>query len=720
MRYVAGDVWAEKDRKERELHGRPALNLDEINQHLNQLINGVRAAKRAIQVAPVGDGANDAIANFHANLIRQIEYKSHAQIPYTTAFENAVQRSFGFARVNTRYESDSSFDQEIVIEPVFNPNLITMDPEAQMPDGSDMRWCFVKEWWDIAEFKRQFPDAKISEFTSDIRGIADKWFEGDRLLLSEYWSIEHKSKTLMLLGPPDGSGAVTEFKDTLSKETLKELQARDWIRRERKVQSPYVCQRLTNGVEFLGEKTEWPGKYIPIVACLGKVLYVEKDAGAKRMIMSMTRLARDPAMAYCYTRTCEIEAMGGVPRAQWVGYAGQFEGHKQEWAKANHEPVPFLEVNATTEATGATPLPLPQKQSWDPPIQNLEIAAESFRRGIQSAIGSSPLPTQAQRRNEKSGKALEKIENAAANGSYHFVDHFEDFLRHIGVVVLDLIPHIYDTTRDVHIRKPDDSPAQVRVNPPKDDPNTPQNEGEGPIYTDKGRYDVTISTGPSADSERELASEFADRIMENPQVFPLIGPLAVKLKNLGPIGDEIAEALEILQPPEMRKKKDGQPPIPPEVQQQLAQAQQMVEAAMQEVQKLQQVIQTDQIKAEAANQREVIKGEVEVKTSAQKAEADTQLAQIKAEADTQQAIQLANIKAELELRILDAKHAHELELLKRKNAHDNLSREDEQRHEVGMAAEEQAFNAKQADQAAVRAAQQHEMASVTDAWDDGA
>ncbi len=119
MRYVAGDPWDPKDRQARIDAGRPCL------QH-----------KRAIQVTPLGNGANDATANFRANLIRQIEYRSNAQQAYTTTFENTVQRSYGFHRIKPRYVSDRSDEQELIIEPIVNPDLVTVDPDIQKPDGS--------------------------------------------------------------------------------------------------------------------------------------------------------------------------------------------------------------------------------------------------------------------------------------------------------------------------------------------------------------------------------------------------------------------------------------------------------------------------------------------------------------------------------------------------------------------------------------------------------
>lgn len=674
MRYVAGDPWPDKERAAREAAGRPCLSLDELGQFVNQLINDVRQSKRAVKVSPEGDGANDAFANFRANLIRQIEYRSHAQMAYTTMFENAVQRSYGFLRIKTQYTDEQGFDQEIRIEPLFNPDLVTIDPDAQRSDGSDMRWAYIKEWWDKKEFARQFPKAEISDFSGDARDAAPTWFAGDRLLVSEYWSIETTRKTLLLLAPPDGVGEPTSIlRDAIPKDDLKLIAAQGLIKREREVDHPTVRQRISNGVEVL-QTNEWPGKYIPIVACVGKVLYVDDGAGAKRRIMSLIRLARDPYMLYCYYRTCAAELVGMTPKFPYFAYEGQLSVNEETLLQASlHEPVALIKVRPTIEGAAGQVLPFPQRQPYDPPIQALEVGAESARRAIQSAIGSSPLPTSAQRRNEKSGVALRHIEDTSARGSYHFVDHYEDALRHVGVIIDDLIPHIYDTARDLHVRRPDDTTAQVRIN----DPNTPEDESKLPMDTKVGSYDITISTGPSFESEREQASEFADQLAQNPEVFKLIGPYIVKLKNLGPIGDEIAKALEVLQPPELRKPKDGEQSLPPEVQQQMAQAQQMVQEAMGKVQELQQVIQTDQVKAQADMQKEQLKGQADIARD-----------QMKAQADTDRAIQVAQVQAALQLQLQELKGQQALDQLREKAAQENLSREDTQRHEIGLDAEQ--------------------------------
>lgn len=597
MRYVAGDPWTTKDRAARENAGRPCLALDELGQYFNQVINDVRSNPRAVKFSPTGNGANDKAAEFYADKTREIEYRSHAQIAYTTAFQNAVERSYGWVRVNTKYRP-RSFDQELWIEDIPNPDLVLPDPEALKPDSSDMRYLFYYESWLQSDFKKRFKDARVTSF-GDYAAQAPKWIKADTILLAEYWTVEERERELLLLQDPRTGQQVTAYADELDKMPQGAV-----VLKRRIDKVPRVQSQLTNGVELLGDPQPWAGKFIPFASCLGKVIYVDEGSGSKRKILSMTRLARDPYMLYCYYRTCEAELVGMTPKTPYIGYKGQFRGMETEWQAIAHEPKAYLEANPLTEATGSQILPLPQRQPYDPPIGPLEVGAEAARRAIQSAMGSSPLPTQAQRKNEKSGVALRQIEQTAQKGTYHFIDHYDDMIRHVGVMLEDLIPKIHDVPQETGIRKADETSAIVRIN----DPDATDQKGQPAPIDTKGDYLVTVSTGPNFESEREQGSEFADTLVQTPLVAQVAGPeaaakvlaLAIRLKNLGPIGDQMADVIS------PAPSEDGAP-NPAQLQQQLEQAQQMLQQASQQLQEKEQIIEADTIKSQAQIQIETLR-----------------------------------------------------------------------------------------------------------------
>jgi hypothetical protein len=559
MRYVSGDCWDPKEKQARKDVNRPALEVDEVNQYLNQLVNDIRQNKRGIKASPRGNGANDQTAAFRQGKIRDIEYQSNAQQAYTCMGENAFQRSYGFLRIKPKYvDEDKGFDQELIIEPIVNPDCVTPDPFHQRPDGADLNWLFYREQWRTEDFTRNYPDAKVTDFAERLRGPngtkLTPWIGSTTLHLGEYWTKDPSGKkTLYLVKPATAQGQPIETEQAPAD--------KESILKHRQIDQFQVMQYLTNGVEIL-ERTEWPGQSIPFVTCYGKVMYLTADGSVKKRILSLIRLARSPQMLYAYYRTKQAEIAKMIPLLPVVGYKGQFRGVESDWQKASDEPMPYLEMNATTEQTGAQILPPPARMAYDAGahLQSLELVAEGARRAIQAAMGIAPLPTQAQRKNEKSGVALKQIEDSAQKGSFHFIDHYDEAITRTGAILNELIPHYYDTARDTSIRKPDDSVAMVRINDPaakyssklEQLPQGQPEQGHAHIDTSAGDHDITLSVGPAMSSEREASSEFADSLIGSEMVPQIVGPQkaarilasAIRLKGLGPIGDEMAEIID--------------------------------------------------------------------------------------------------------------------------------------------------------------------------------
>jgi hypothetical protein len=196
-------------------------------------------------------------------------------------------------------------------------------------------------------------------------------------------------------------------------------------------------------------------------------------------------------------------------------------------------------------------------------------------------MGITPLPTAAQRQNEKSGVALDKIQSQQAIGSFHFTDNFDRAIENAGRQLNELITKVMDTPRQVGVRQPDESHDRLHVVPqgssmPQPDP------GQQPVSEDdvfdptKGDFDVTISTGMSYQSQREEASQFVDTLISEmanlpipPQAKATLLARAISLKDIGPIGDEMAKIID--------PQGDGEP-VPPQAQQTIAKLQQELQA----------------------------------------------------------------------------------------------------------------------------------------------
>lgn len=539
--------------------GRPCLWPDEVSQYVNQTNNNLRQTKRAIKVSPRSEDAKDVDAEHRQAYIQGIEYASKAQSIYATAFESCVECGFGYWRVQLVVTGPDG-EQEPRIRRIPNWATVFPDPDAQESDFSDSNMYFVTDTMRRSTFARRYPKAKKRSFEGADVERAPGWLDRDNITVAEWWKREERI----------GEDGVKHYT---------------------------VTQRITNGLEIL-EEHEWIGSWIPIIGCFGLEKYKRAGGTSKRMFLSLVRRARGSQQMLAYIASQEAEEFGMAPRAPLQGYKGQFDS--QLHMHLNKVPTAYVEFMLPTDWEPQWgPPPLPTRPQFIPNAQAYEVAFERWRRSIQASMGVMPLPTSAQRQNEKSGIALTKIQSQESIGSFHFTDNFVRALTNTGIQVNELI---------TELAKLDSLPKQVLGLDQKGQDrtlhiaaqsgaegigNSEQGTGQAAdsqhlpeadlFFAHRGEFEVAISDGPSDLSQRDEVSEFVDTLLQTlpslglpPQLMQQIIAIAIRLKNVGTYGDEIAD---LLAPPNAQD-------IPPQARALLSQVQSQLQMAMQEVQQL--------------------------------------------------------------------------------------------------------------------------------------
>jgi uncharacterized secreted protein with C-terminal beta-propeller domain len=190
------------------------------------------------------------------------------------------------------------------------------------------------------------------------------------------------------------------------------------------------------------------------------------------------------------------------------------------------------------------------------------------------------------RGNETSGKAILARQREGDTANFHYADNLSRAIRHAGRCIVDMIPKVYDAPRIVRIMGEDDAVEAVQVNQPREDK-------AQIVLTDLtvGKYDVTVSVGPSYSTMRQ---EAADAMMQFSQSWPKLmdvaGDKVVRAMDW-PGAEEIAERIKRVIPPEITREEnasEGMPQegLPPEVEQTLQQATEYIGMLQQQVQQL--------------------------------------------------------------------------------------------------------------------------------------
>lgn len=522
MRFAGGEAFSAKERTDREKLGRPCETPDELSQYVLQTCNNMRQSKRDGKIVPASEDANQDDAEKREAVLRGLNHRGNFQAVFQTAFESGVWCGFGFFGISLKYTDATKKHLEPRPRRFPNQFAVLLDPYAKEADYSDQKKCFVLDLVRKSDFGRLYPNAQKRSFTAEDSRMYSDWIKGDEIIVAEAWRVEDNGE---------------------------------------------VVQYLTNGLEIL-DRVEWAGSWIPIIPILGEEKYISEGGRQKRRYLSQIRRARVAQKMLAFLASQEIEEFGQAPRTKYIGYDGQFTS--PDWETINVDPKAWISVPAVPDPTNPSQvLPLPTLVQFNPHAQEYEIAAETWRRRVQAGMGIMPLPTQAQRRNEKSGIALEKIDNAEATGSFHFTDNADRALVNYTRQMNELITKVMLGPRNVGIRLKNDEHSTMHVLSGDHQPPA-GTDPDDVLYVDKGQYDSAVTIGPSKESEREDQSEFVDTLLQNLQALPIPPPIAtkilaiaVKMKNLGHLGDEIAKLLD---------PGDGDPNA--KLQQAMAQAQQ--------------------------------------------------------------------------------------------------------------------------------------------------
>ena len=553
--WVAGSQW---DNHFGQMRGtRPKYEFNKLRQAVKQVVNDMRMNTPSIKVRANEDGDVE-VAEIRQGLIRNIESQSRADEAYDWGGLYAVSCGFGAWRVKTEYVGDDTFDQEIRIERIHNPFSVRFDPSAKALDRSDARYAFVEDAMPTSEFKRRFPKAEISSFDSAMTSDCRDWYNEKEVRVAEYWKKEPVTKEILLLSDGRVVDAEGFDEDAAANPPVGEdgmpVVEPVTVANRRPVETHKVTMEIVSGKETLEGPFEWPGRYIPLVPVWGDIVHID----GRDQWSGMARSAKDAQILYNAERSNFAEVVATQPSAPFMYTQKQIEGYEREWRDLAVDNAPGLPYNPDPNAPGVMPQRVLPPQMSPGYMAALQLSADDIKgvTGIYDAsLGA--------RSNETSGRAIMARKQEGDIANYDYQDNVARAILYTGIIINDLIPHIYDTERQARILGEDGSTDYVTINQPV------WNEVEQTWDTVNdirvGKYDITISTGPSYTTQR---METLDAMM---QLAQSQGPMAMLaqygvLKNMDTPGmDEVREAMRKLLVGQglLEPSDEDQPPAPP-------------------------------------------------------------------------------------------------------------------------------------------------------------
>lgn len=563
--FISGIQWEAKDLQQRTEEGRPSLTVNQLQQYVSRVAGAQKKQVQEIKISPTESnkqeptiktvgGQDVKVSKVLEGVVRNIQSISNAPSQYKKAFRQALG-GIGWLRVLTEYSRQDSFDLDIKIEAVQNKWSVLVDPYASESDYSDANYAFVSERISRDEFKKRYPNKAVGEIGRDTN-VNIWWGDDKSVTISEYFRREPIKRTLQLL-----STGETVFKDEV-KDVLDELAKQEiTVVRERKIDTYQIVWMKISANSILEKEIIFPSSTIPLIPVLGR----EVNIRGVRSYQGLITQAKDPQRMLNYWQSAATERISLAPKAPYIAEVGAVQG-RMEWNTANTKNWSILTYNKGFQ---------PPRREAPPsmPVAELNMA-QNMQQSIQASIGIYDASI-GKAGNETSGRAILARQTEADAGTFEFTDNLANAMRRIGILLVEMIPKVYDTERILRIKGEDGSGDFIEINKVIKDEQT----GKEVVIHDlaMGKYDVTVTTGSSYATKR---IETADSMLQFMTAVPQAAQVAADLiaENMDFNNSEaVATRLKKMLPPnllspeeqeELAKntpKQEAPPPSPEQI-----------------------------------------------------------------------------------------------------------------------------------------------------------
>lgn len=554
MEAVAGDQWTTEEVEKREKTGRPLITINRLSPFVNQVVNKNSMERARIKAVPFEDADVDKgkVVN---GLLRHIQSseKSDAGEAYSNAFFNLGSAGFGYFRIDTEYCNEMSMDQEILIKEIKDPFSVYLDPDGD--------FAIVVDFVPADVFKEEYDGSTGGDW--DVSQELDKPHLDD-VMRVEYWERTLEETTIYQIeifpdiveqsDVNDVDSAIantmmeTENKKSVTVVTKKQLDELDkdyQIIKHRETKLPTVKRYIFSGDEQL-KVDDWPGKYIPIIGMFARE-HTLKDG--EKFFKAIVKDALDPQKMYNFYKSQDAELMQQAPKSTWIGAKGSFKGFERDYDEANLVATARLEYNPVV--SNGVMAPPPQRVAPPMPSQGYYANITQASDEIKACIGIFD-PSLGEQGNEVAARAILARQKQGDISTYHYTMAANSALYRAGVVIVDLIPNIYNTARTIRILGDDMADEVVKINQSFVD-----KDGTPKLYDlSVGEYDIKIDIGASSATRRMDAAE---NLLEFSRVVPRAGEIGADIivGNLDfEKADELSMRLRAALPPDLLMKVD--------------------------------------------------------------------------------------------------------------------------------------------------------------------
>jgi len=445
----------DRDRQVLKDTGKPELEFNILESYVSRQKGEFAKQEPSIEVTPGNNGqVEPGVIDIVEGHIRHIEKQMRDDNVAYEMYDDMLAGGFSVAKVYTKYVNEYSFDQDIVVERVFDPTLCGFDPLATKSHKGDGEYCFEIMPYREKEFEDLYPNVNTSrlKFSTHL----DKF----------NWSYKnHKEKIILLCTYYEKKYKKTKLLRLSDKQTMTEKQYEkfldQWAQSDRIEQPPQIVDsRMTRTVNIVRyrfienlvlDHKDTDYTYLPLVFA---------DNDSVRVRDTLQSELKQYTRPYCYQAkdTQKLKNFAGQT------LASEIENMVQHKFKVPIEAIPEQYKEAYTDYQ--TPQVMVYHQFYDkdpekrldppqeiprlPMPQEVVAAFEGSDRTTQAILGTYDAQLGI---NEKELSGVAIIEGATQTNATAMpsIVGYLVCLQQIAQICLDLIPKYHVTPKSIPI-----------------------------------------------------------------------------------------------------------------------------------------------------------------------------------------------------------------------------------------------------------------------------
>jgi len=570
--FLMGVQWDDKAVSYYRTHNKMPMTVNKLYAFVMQLIGEQRESSPNLKITPVNYDVEDPSVtktiDLMEDIVQSIAYNSRTNIAYQTAYKNQLEFGYGALFLYTDYVSENSFDQEIRMMSIEEPESCYWDISAKEINKQDGEYCGVISHISKDEFKKKYPDVDISDIENmrfyDSQERWFEWIDDDSVTVADHYEKIWNKKIICKLS--DGTTVDKSELNEKLREKRKNLKMMQQMEMLAQIEGqPVNLTRGLSKIEVVDERestyctikhyrlvrnhileeNDWASKFLPLVYVDGDSYHIRGKQYTKPFIQFAVDTQK--FINYCATET--ISYIRGGRKERFLATTQNIEKHQKAWRGIDNDNMAL--TYDPDPRTGAMPTPIQPleiPQTLLQQYQRAEYDLHTILGRYESAVGAQGK--------ELSGVAVANRVKQGNITAFVYPDNLMSAQNQIGKIMLDLIPTIYDTYRTITVGRSGNDRETIEINK-----QIRKDEFENKI--EKTEYDIEIIAGSSfAMQKAENYAQLMDLISRIPEIGKIAPDLAAEnldLNNTPQLVKRIQQHLV----PEIIMQEKGLPPPPP-------------------------------------------------------------------------------------------------------------------------------------------------------------